>query len=111
MLPFALKSVLASIVVDAGSVNSVVSALTAAWLTVGGVGTASRISMLSVMLCIPFLPSFASITMAQAVLDRVAGAVIVRVPDDILTTGFEARQADAKASCLKVKVSPPGSVK
>ena len=32
VLPFALKSVLASIVVDAGSVNSVVSALTADWI-------------------------------------------------------------------------------
>ena len=50
VLPFALKSVLASIVVDAGSVNSVVSALTAAWLTVGAEGVVGAGSIVYVIL-------------------------------------------------------------
>ena len=68
------------------------------------------IVMSSVMVCVPIL-SFASITMVQAVLDRVDGAVIVRVSDDMETSGFEAVQVDVVVSCLKVKSSPSGSVK
>ena len=73
-------------------------------------GVGAVIVMFSVRLCVPIL-SFASITMIQAVLDRVAGAVIVSVPDDTLTMGFEAVQVESAVLCLKVKVSPSGSVK
>ena len=74
-------------------------------------GVGAVIVMSSVRLCVPPLLSFASITMIQAVLDRVAGAVIVSVPDDTLTMGFEAVQVESAVLCLKVKVWPSGSVK
>ena len=74
-------------------------------------GVGAVIVMSSVRLCVPPLLSFAAITMVQSVLDRVAGAVIVRVPDDTLTMGFEAVQVEAAVLWLKVKVSPSGSVK
>ena len=73
-------------------------------------GVGAVIVMSSVMVCVPILSS-AAMTMVQSVSDRVVGAVIVRVLPDMETTGFEAVQVDVVVSCLKVKVSPSGSVK
>ena len=73
-------------------------------------GVGAVIVMSSVMVCVPILSS-AAMTMVQSVSDRVVGAVIVRVLPDMETSGFEAVQVDVVVSCLKVKVSPSGSVK
>ena len=112
-MPFAIKSRATSIVRGEVSASRIVviSELTRVWSIVGGVeGAVSRISMFSVMLCIPPLLSSASIVIVQVVEVGLAGMVIVRVLSDIEMAEFVV-QVDSVVLCVYVKVSPSSSVK